>query len=296
MHPDPGGWTHHDDRPRMPAPDRWPAVGAPEYPGPRPTASWSPHDPTWGVATSRKSYRRHLIAAGAAIAVTAAGVAAGIVLSGERPSAPQPSPAPRSTPTSSPAAPVRLKPVQVVPEQVLPTDAQVKQATLLNLSKHGAVNTSSYPDQTPQPPDCGLAMGPIGDSTVGPAVARAGQTYADSPGPDFHANAFAFAGVLTSADDTASVIAKVTDVVQRCTGFSTGPTDSPLQWTVTNVKPVEHQVMWTDNQQTGPPWACNWLARATDNVLVAAMVCDVNPGDSAAALADVVVSNIATRK
>lgn len=296
MYPDPGGWTHHDDRPRMPPPNRWPAGGAPEYPGPRPVASWSPHDPTWGVATPRKSHRRQLIAVGAAIAVTAAGAAAGIVLSGEQDHAPQQSPAPRSTSTSSPTAPVRLKPVAVVPEQVLPTDSQVKQATLLSLSKHGGINTSSYPDQTPQPFDCGLAMGPIADSTVGTAVARAGQTYADSPGTDFHANAFAFAGVLTSADDAASVIAKVTAVVQRCTGFSTGPTDSPLQWTVTNVKPVERQVMWTDNQQTGGPWACNWLTRASDNVVVATMVCDVNPGDSAGALADVLVSNIATHK
>lgn len=296
MHPDPGGWTRHDDRPRVPPPTRWPAAGAPEYPGPRPVTSWSPHDPTWGVATPRKSYRRQIIAAGVAIAVTAAGIGAGLVFSGEPAGPPQQSPAPRSIPTSSPTALPRLKPVQVVPEQVLPTDAQVQQTTLLNLSKHGAVNTSSYPDQESQPPDCGLAVGPISASTIGTAVAMAGQTYADSPGPDFRSNAFAFAGVLTTAAAADDVIAKVTAVVQKCTAFSTGAADRPMHWTVTSVKPVEHQIMWTDNQQTDAPWACNWLARSTDNVLVAAMVCDTNPGESAAALAGGLVSNITTRK
>ncbi|MDD4865822.1 MAG: sensor domain-containing protein, partial [Mycobacterium sp.] len=231
-----------------------------------------------------------------AVVLVAAGVGAGIALTSDdsgQPAATPPSAHSSAAPTTS------AKINRVVPAQVLPTDQQVQQTTLLNLSKHGDVDTGVYPDQKTDPPECSLANGPIGTTTVGSAISVAAQMYADLPGDDYHNSAYAFAGVFNSDADAAAAIPKVTGVVQKCKGFSASdgrPGSQVLHWTVSDVKSSQIQISWKDTQQGDAPWACSWVTRVQTNVLVAAMVCDHNPGDSGPALADVVVDNIPNQK
>jgi hypothetical protein len=231
------------------------------------------------------------------VVLVAAAVAAVVTLSSDKSSTTAATTA-TSTTTTAASAPI----TRVVPSQVLPTEQQIKQTTLLDLSKHGEIDTTEYPDAKTDPPACSLVSRPAGISVVGRAISVAGLGYRDKPGDDYGATAYAYVAVFDSADPAEAAQQKVTQAVQNCTSFIDLERDKPdsraKPWVISDVKATDHQVAWNNNQQgdDGTPWACAKAARAQNNLLMITMVCAPNPADAPIKLLDVINNNVNARR
>ena len=185
---------------------------------------------------------------------------------------------------------------RIIPVQVLPTDQQVKQATLIDLSKHGDVDTGVYPNANTDPVQCGLVNAAAATSTTSNAVSVATVVYADKPGDDYIDSAVASVAAYNSAGDATAALAKIRDAAQHCSAYSVKevdkPNDPPTQWTISELSADDQQVSWKATQQADSPWACGWTWRTHNQLLIAGMLCDHNPGGGGKALADVVIFNI----
>lgn len=114
--------------------------------------SVEPLRPPWGagpLGPPRRSGRALLIGIIAGVVVlVAAGVVTAMALSSDKSSTTSAASSTSATTTSLSAAMT-----QVVPSQVLPAEQQMKQTTLLNLSKHGETSTQrNTPTQRPTRP------------------------------------------------------------------------------------------------------------------------------------------------
>jgi hypothetical protein len=282
------GWGQNPTGPLGPRPGNW---------QPGPPGQWNPYGPPWGAGPPgppRRSRRALVIGIIAGVVVlVAAGVVTAVVLSSDKSSTTSAASSTLATTTSSSAAMTR-----VVPSQVLPTEQQMKQTTLLNLSKHGDVDTAQYPDAKTDPPDCSLVNRPAAVSVIGRAISVAGLGYRDKPGDDYGDTAFAYVAVFDTADAADAAQQKLTHVVQGCTIFTDlerEESDPPAKpWTVSDVKATDHQVAWNNSEQTddGTQWICAKAVRAQDNLLVITMVCDPNPADAPTKLGDVIIANV----
>ena len=208
---------------------------------------------------------------------------------------------PTASTTSAPTTASSAATTRVVPSQVLPSDQQIKQTTLLDLARHGDIDTGVSADAKADPPNCALVNAPARASAIGQALSVAGLGFRDKPGDDFGASAYTFVAVFDTAEAADAGLAKVKSAVQSCTIFTDlerSKSDAPAKpWAVSDVKTTPHQISWNNAEQgDDAPWVCAKALRVQDNLLVATMLCDSNPADTPTKLIDVIIANAEARR
>lgn len=274
-----------------------PAPGYGGYQGPPPQGEqWGPFTP----ARPRRSRRKLVIGAIVGVVVLVAG---GVITYAVWPagwSGQQAGPAEAALPTTA----LSVSTVRVVPASVLPTDQQLQQATLMDLKKHGDVDTNVYPDSKVDPPSCTIPASPDNASTAGQSVSMAAQLYTDKPGEDYRLSAYVSAAVFDTDDGAAAALTKVTDALKRCTSYTYTADAKPGQparpWSISDVKTQGTQVTWLNGQVIdathSTPWKCGRAVRAQANLLVTSTLCSQNPSSGPSKLVDTVITNVNSTK
>jgi PknH-like protein len=286
---DPQGWGQ-----RPPGPQGAPPPGA----WPHPPSQLPPYGSPWVAPPQppRRTHRAWIIGgiAGVLVLVAAAvGITMGVTR-GHVESPPAP-PSTASAPNASAAPPTTIR---VLPAQVLASDEQIKQATLIDMTGQGDLDTTVGNDVDTDPANCTLANGPTGRSTVGQAISVAFHAYTEHPAPYFGSTATSYAAVFDTADAAAGALSKITHDVQGCTTYTSHePGKPPMTWAVSDVKVGDSQISWNNTDQpTDTHWVCGKAIRVYHNVLVTAMLCDQNPADAPAKIVDAVISNVDTHR
>ncbi|MUL61162.1 hypothetical protein B5P44_01010 [Mycobacterium sp. CBMA 213] len=272
-----------------------PVPGYGGYQGPPPQGEhWGPFTPT----RTRRSRRELVIGATAAVVLVVAG---GVITYVAWPSDSSGKPSEAAVPTTA----LSVSTVRVVPASVLPTEQQLQQATLLDLKKHGDVDTNVYPDTKVDPPSCTIPASPDNASTAGQSVSMAAQLYTDKPGDDYRLSAYVSAVVFDTDDGAAAALAKVTDALKGCTSYTYTADAKPGQpparpWNISDIKTQGTQVTWLNSQALDAthttPWKCGRAVRAQANLIVTSAVCSQNPSAGPSKLVDTVITNVNNTK
>lgn len=179
------------------------------------------------------------------------------------------------------------------PDDLLPTADEVKGVTLLDVKPTGNKPMSvSQPDHLTDPPSCALAASATTKSMWGDVTQLSGQQYTDQ------GTNTAWAGLAFWDSDTQAnaSLAKLTTAIQGCTHFvMRGDHGDPdTQWTTTDIRVGDQRISWTStphgNDPNATPWKCAKDYQVKANLAVTAMLCAANPGQSAAALSDLLLS------
>lgn len=261
--------------------------------GPGPQAN-SPYPPQWTPAPgpayppAPRSSRGPMIIAAAIIAVALI-VAGVLVATRDSGGSPPAGPAASSTPSTSSTPAL----VQVVPATVLPTPDQVRRATLIDVKYTGAVSTKVIADMATTPAQCALANDTTTQSAWATSISIAYQQFGDGPNFDKSIN---FGAVAVALFDTpaaaADSLAKVSESIRGCTGFSVDRPGGTLAWTVGDIAAQDDRITWTDTQAgVRDQWKCSKSYRLLANAVAYASVCMSNPGDGPATLTDQIVAN-----
>jgi len=191
--------------------------------------------------------------------------------------------------------------VRLVPTTVMPTDQQLQQAILLDLKKHGDVDTNVYPDTKVDPQNCTIPASPDNASTVGQSVSMAAQLYTDKPSEDYRLSAYVSAAVFDTDDAATAALTKVTDALKGCTSYTYTADAKPGQpparpWNISDVKTQGTQVTWVNSQALdathSTPWKCGRAVRAQANIIVTSALCSQNPSSGPSKLIDTVITNV----
>lgn len=261
--------------------------------GPGPQAN-SPYPRQWtptpgpAYPPSPRSLRGPMII-GAAI-IAAALIAAGLLVATRDSGGSSPA-GPGASSTSSTSSTPAL--VQVVPATLLPTPEQVRRATLIDVKYTGNVSTKVIADMATIPAQCALANDGTTQSAWATTISIAYQQFGDGPNFDKSIN---FGAVAVAIFDTpaaaADSLAKVSDSIHGCTGFTAGRPGGTLAWTVGDIAAQDDRITWTDTQSgVRDQWKCSKSYRLLANAVAYASVCTSNPGDGPANLTDQIVAN-----
>lgn len=254
----------------------------------------SPYPPPWppgqGYAPPgpQRSVRGPVIIAAAIIATAL--VVAGVLVATRHSGGSSPT-GPAASSTSSTSSTPTL--VQVVPATLLPTVDQVRQATLIDVKYTGAVSTKVVADAPTTPVQCALANDATTQSAWAAAISVAYQQFGDGPNFDKSINFGAVAvAIFDTPEAAADSLAKVSDSVHGCTGFTVNPRGGTLTWTVGDIASQDDRITWTDTQ-TGvrDQWKCAKSYRLLANAVAFSTVCTSNPGDGPAKLTDQIAAN-----
>lgn len=274
-----------------------PAPGYGGYPGPPPQGEqWGPFTP----GRPRRSRRKLVIGAIVGVVVLVAGGVITYLVWPAGSSGQTSRPAEAVLPTTA----LSVSTVRVVPASVLPTDQQLQQATLMDLKKHGDVDTNVYPDSKVDPPSCTIPASPDNASTAGQSVSMAAQLYTDKPGEDYRLSAYVSAAVFDTDDAATAALTKVTDALKGCTSYTYTSDAKPGQparpWSISDVKTQGTQVTWLNGQaidaRHSTPWKCGRAVRAQANMLVTSTLCSQNPSSGPSKLIDTVITNVNNAK
>jgi hypothetical protein len=223
----------------------------------------------------------------AAAIIAAALIAAGLVVATRDSSGSSPAGLAATSPSSTPAL------VQVVPATLLPTPEQVRRATLIDVKYTGNVSTKVIADMATTPAQCALTNDSTTQSAWAAAVSVAYQQFGDGPNFDKSINFGAVAvAIFETPASAADSLAKVSDSIHGCTGFTVDRPGGTLAWTVGDIAAQDDRITWTDTQSgVRDQWKCSKSYRLLANAVAYASVCTSNPGDGPANLTDQIVAN-----